>query len=171
MPRVLLTAYGPYDDWETNVSWLVLQEVMREPPMNLDLLTRLYPVEFDEVARRLSEDLADEVDVAIHLGQAPGKGRIELETIGLNLACERGQRAEEAWPLVEGGPAAYQSALPLAKWARMLRSEGIPAEVSHHAGAFVCNAAHYFSPSLYSRTGLCERRQLFSICRSTHRRF
>ena len=123
MPRILLTAYGPYDDWETNVSWLVLQEVLRHLPKDADVVTRLYPVDFAEMPARLEQDLNDEIDVAIHLGQAPGNGRIELEAIGLNCGLDRGQRAEAAWPLVPGAPAAYHSELPLAAWAQQLRGE------------------------------------------------
>jgi len=145
MPRVLLTAYGPYDQWDVNASWLVLQEITRDLPDGIDLQTRLYPVDFGEVAKRLASDLTADTDVAIHLGQAPGLGRIELESVGLNLAQERDERPEEAWPLAEGGPEAYFSTLPLADWAQRLRSDGIPAEVSHHAGTYLCNAALYLS--------------------------
>lgn len=154
MPRVLLTAYGPYDDWPSNASWLVLQEVTRGLPPELDVVTRLYPVDFGEVATRLEQDLTAEVDVALHLGQAPGCGRIELESLAINCGRERHQRGEDAWPLVPGGPAAYQSSLPLAKWAHMLRNEGIPAEVSHHAGTYLCNAVMYLSHHLAMEKGL-----------------
>ena len=145
MPRVLLTAFGPYDDWESNASWLVLQELTRDLSEQADVVTRLYPVDFADVAARLEKDLTTEIDVAIHLGQAPGNGRIDLEAIAINCAHGRDQRPEEAWPLVPGGPTAYQSSLPLAHWAKMLRAEGIPAEVSHHAGTYACNAIHYLS--------------------------
>jgi pyroglutamyl-peptidase len=154
MPRVLLTAYGPYDDWDSNVSWLVLQEVTRNLATGVDVITRLYPVDFAEVAARLEGDLTADIDVAIHLGQAPGNGQIDLEAVGINWARERGQRAEEAWPLVPSGPAAYQSQLPLGKWAQMLRSEGIPAEVSYHAGTYLCNAIHYLAHHYSTERGL-----------------
>ena len=145
MPRVLLTAFGPYDDWETNVSWLVLQQVMRDLPSTVEMVTRLYPVDFAEVATRLEHDLTKDIDVAIHLGQAPGAGRIDLEAVGINWARERHQRGEDARPLVPDGPAAYRSDLPLGKWAQMMRAQGIPAEVSHHAGTYLCNAIHYIT--------------------------
>ncbi len=117
-------------------------------------MTRLYPVDFAEVAARLEKDLTDNIDVAIHLGQSPGNGRIDLEAIGINWACERGQRAEEAWPLVPGGPAAYHSELPLSKWAQALRADGIPAEVSYHAGTYLCNAIHYLAHHYSAEQGL-----------------
>lgn len=154
MPRILLTAFGPYDDWESNASWLVLQELTRNLPEEAEVVTRLYPVNFAEIAARLEKDLTSEIDVAIHLGQAPGSGRIDLEAMAINCATERGQRSEEAWALVPDGPAAYQCSLPLGTWARMLRAEGIPAEVSHHAGTYLCNAIHYLSHHFASERGL-----------------
>lgn len=153
MLRVLLTAYGPYDDWQENASWLVMQEITRELPEGIDLQTRLYPVDFNEVATRLVNDLSADIDVAIHLGQAPGASRIELEAVGLNLALDRNERPESARPLVDGGPQAYFSRLPLDAWAQTLRTEGIPAEVSHHAGTYLCNAALYLSQHIAAEQG------------------
>lgn len=153
MPRVLLTAYAPYDDWPANASWIALQQLTRDLPDHLDVVTRLYPVDFTEMATRLELDLSSDIDVVLHLGQAPGAARIQLEAIGLNCARERTQRAEEAWPLVPGGPVAYCSTLPLAKWARMLRDQGIPAEVSHHAGVYLCNAVLYLTHHLAAERG------------------
>ncbi|QDU57463.1 pyroglutamyl-peptidase I [Aeoliella mucimassa] len=148
MPKVLLTAYAPYDDWSANASWMVLQEVTRDLPAEIELVTRLYPVDFAEMTNRLGQDLTSDIDIAIHLGQAPGNSRIDLESVAINCGKLRDQRPEEAWPLVEGGPVAYQSSLPLAEWARQMRSEGVPAEVSHHAGTYLCNAILYMSHHL-----------------------
>jgi pyroglutamyl-peptidase len=156
MPRVLLTALGPYDDWPTNASWLALQELTRELPSDcgLELTTRLYPVSFADVAARLEQDLTGDVDYALHIGQAPRASCVKFETVGINWACDRGKRPEDAWPLVPKGPMAYSSGLPLARWAQLLRGDGIPAEVSHHAGTYVCNATLYLSLHLVTQRKL-----------------
>jgi pyroglutamyl-peptidase len=153
MPRILVTAYGPYDEWTENSSWLVLQELTRALPATCPVTTRLYPVDFSTVKSRLTGDLREGFDVVIHLGQAPGRATIALEAIGLNLAVERGRPAEEALPLMEDGPAAYCSRLPLGEWASALRGAGIPVEVSHHAGTYLCNAALYLSHYFIERMG------------------
>lgn len=151
MRRVLLTAFGPYDDWRENASWLVLQAVMREFSHGLDLTTRLYPSDFDALRDQVRAGVAEgePFDASIHLGQAPGRSRVNLETMAVNRRRERGQRSEEAAPLEATGPAAYASRLPLADWTVRLRDEGVPAEVSAHAGDYLCNAtlywAHYFA--------------------------
>lgn len=154
MPRVLLTAFGPYDDWQVNASWLVLQELTRELPPDSGVVTRLYPVEFSQLADRLASDITKEIDLVLHLGQAPRRGHVALEAIGLNVACERKTRPEEASVLVEGGPVAYRSELPLGRWASGLRRAGIPADVSYHAGTYLCNAALYLTQHLAAQRGL-----------------
>jgi pyroglutamyl-peptidase len=77
------------------------------------------------------------------MGQAPGAAAIRLEKIALNVACEPEMRGD--LPLCHDGPLAYQSSLPLHAWAEAIRAAGIPAEVSYHAGTYLCNAALYFT--------------------------
>ncbi len=49
---------------------------------------------------------------------------------------------------------AYRSPLPLAAWAVRLRKAQIPAEISYHAGTYLCNATMYFSCYVAERLGL-----------------
>ncbi len=148
-----MTAFEPYEDWQENASWLTLVEMTRNLPTTPQVTTRRYPVCFDEVKRRLQDDLKANYDYAIHLGQAPGQGRIELEKIGLNVSGREGH-AETFVPLMEDGPVAFQSSLPLGMWAARIRETGIPAEVSYHAGTFLCNATLYLSQYFASLHGL-----------------
>jgi pyroglutamyl-peptidase len=145
MRRVLLTAFEPYDRWKENASWLALMEVTRQPIAGIKLITRRYPVDFEAVQQRLEEDLAQQPEVALHLGQAPGLGRIHLEAIGLNVGGHSSQMPDTFQPLVPEGPVAYRSQLPLADWAASLRAQGIPCQVSYHAGTYLCNALLYLS--------------------------
>ena len=145
MPRVLLTAFGPYGEWSENASWLALQALMRDAPHGVDLTTRRYPVDFQGLRERMAADLVSRYDVAIHLGQAPGSGVVRLESVGINQAREVQEEGTEVRELEPGGPAAYRSTLPLDAWARMLCDEGIPAKVSSHAGDYLCNASLYWS--------------------------
>lgn len=154
MSRVLITAYGPYDDWPENASWLTLQALTRDIPEQIDLTTRLLRVDFDEVRGRLESELTGELyDTILHLGQAPGSGCISLEAFALNVGRERGVARDEATPLMADGPTAYRSSLPLEQWAKSLRAEGVPAHVSFHAGDYLCNAAMYYSHYYAEATG------------------
>jgi pyroglutamyl-peptidase len=145
MKRVLITAFGPYDGWRENSSWLALVELTRDIPGELAITTRRYPVDFGAVKRLLSQDLRAEYDVALHLGQAPGASHIRLEAIGLNVGGASSELPEQFQPLSPEGPLAYRSSLPLGRWAARLRAADIPAQVSYHAGTYLCNATLYWS--------------------------
>src|SRR5258707_10929703 len=100
MSRVLLTAFEPYDRWKANASWLALVEVTRHLPERPHITTRLYPVDFSEMKQRLANDLSEKFDFALHLGQAPGSSRIQLEAIGLNIGGSSSQSPDQYRPLV-----------------------------------------------------------------------
>lgn len=102
------------------------------------VVTRRYPVDLQAASDRLRKDLLDHYDFALHLGQSPGSPLIKLESTGLNLRTDGN-------PLIEGAPAAYHTPLPLGGLCTKLRDDGIPAEVSHHAGTYLCNAVLYLS--------------------------
>jgi pyroglutamyl-peptidase len=145
MPSILITAFEPYDRWPENSSWLALVELTRELPPGLKVVTRRYPVDFELARSRLFDDLAADYDFALHLGQAPGIGRIHLEMIGVNVGGHSSLLADQFQPLVPEGPAAYHSTLPLADWAGQIRQLGIPCQVSYHAGTYLCNALLYLT--------------------------
>lgn len=138
MTRALLTAFEPYDRWADNASWLALVELTRWYEGPLDVITRRYPVDLAAMSGKLRGDLSEGFDVVIHLGQAPGATGIRLESVGLNLRSDGS-------PIVPEAAEAYRTSLPLAGGVRRLRDAGIPSEVSHHAGTYLCNAALYLS--------------------------
>jgi len=148
MPTVLLTAFEPYDRWPENASWLALVELTRGLPEGPKVVTRRYPADFEIVCGRLFDDLAAGYDYALHLGQAPGIGRIHLEAIGVNVGGHSSQTPDQFQPLVPGGPAAYQSSLPLVDWAAKIRELGVPCQISYHAGTYLCNALLYLTHHL-----------------------
>lgn len=154
MLRLFITAFEPYGGWESNSSWLTLVEFTKTLQNDADITTRLYPVDFDEVKKRLERDLRADYHVALHLGQAPGASCVQLEAIGLNVGGRSDQAAEEFEQLTEDGPVAYRSGLPLAEWSGLLRSSGVPAKVSYHAGAYLCNATLYLTHYLAEKLAL-----------------
>jgi len=156
MASILITAFEPYEQWAENSSWLALVNFTRNLRPGQQITTRLYPVNFAEVRRRLQTDLAANYDYVLHLGQAPGVATIRLEAIGVNVGGRVDEPPEHYRKLVEDGPVAYHSGLPLADWAGELRKAGVPAAVSFHAGTLLCNATlymtHYFAEKLGLRT-------------------
>ncbi len=146
MPRrILITAFAPFGNWPENASALCLGELLPLLSADYDVTTRIYPVEFVAARPLLESDLLQNFDLAIHLGQAQSTARIRLEAIGLNVGSVPGRSESDVFGLVANGPAAYQSALPLSLWAERLRTHGIPAYVSYHAGTYLCNATLYWA--------------------------
>jgi pyroglutamyl-peptidase len=157
MARVLITAFAPYDEWRENASWLALVRLTSELPDHPQVTTRRYPVDFDAMRQMVARDLETPYDVVLHLGQAPGSAALHLETFGLNIAGLSGERPDDFRPLSFDGPPAYRSELPLADWSRRLRAAGVPAQVSYHAGTYLCNATLYWSHHIIQQRGLATR--------------
>ena len=150
MTRILLTAFEPYDQWRENSSWLALVELTRWFESRAHVVTRRYPVHLQAASDRLRKDLLDQYDLAIHLGQSPGSPVLKLESTGLN-------RRTDGTPLIEGAPAAYVTPLPLDRLRDSLLAQHIPAEVSHHAGTYLCNAILYLSQHISAQLDLPTR--------------
>jgi pyroglutamyl-peptidase len=144
MPKLLLTAYEPFGAWKTNASQLCLQRLLPLLDPAWQVETRIYPVVFETARPLLEADLLQRFDFTLHLGQTQHTGRIRLEAVGLNVGAVPGKPEGDTFPLIPGGLAAYHCPLPLAEWAAQLRSVGVPAYVSFHAGTYLCNAALYW---------------------------
>jgi pyroglutamyl-peptidase len=148
--RVLITAFEPYDRWPENSSWLALVDLTRWYVGTVDITSRRYPVDLTRMSENLRKDLQANYDIAIHLGQAPGSTLIKLEAVGLNVRSDGS-------PLIRDAVEAYRSPLALDPCYRSLIDAGIPCEISHHAGTYLCNAALYLSQHYTHSFGLNTR--------------
>jgi pyroglutamyl-peptidase len=86
-------------------------------------------------------------DIALALGQAEGRCDFSVERVAINVQDARipdnaGAQPIDA-PVIDGGPAAYFSTLPIKSLVVGLKAAGFPASVSHTAGTFVCNQVFY----------------------------
>ena len=143
--RVLLTAFEPYDTWEQNSSWEALVTFLHKRGIPAGVTTRRYPVDLGQMQSRLEKDLALGFDAVLHLGQAPGISRVQMEAVALNVAGMTEAVGDFFGPLVHSGPVAYRTNFPLDQWNLELRSSGIPCSVSFHAGTYLCNAAMFLT--------------------------
>jgi len=148
-----LTAFEPYDRWDENSSWLALADLTHWYDGNAELVTRRYPVDLTRMSEMLRKDLQANFDFAIHLGQSPGSTLIRLEAVGLNLRSDGS-------PLVDAAPEAYRCPLTLGPCRDALIEAGIPADISHHAGTYLCNAELYLSQH-YARSFGLKTKSLF----------
>ena len=150
MTRVLITAFEPYDRWPENSSWLALVDLTRWYDGTADITSRRYPVDLMRMSETLRKDLQANYDIAIHLGQSPGSTLIKLEAVGLNVRSDGS-------PLIRDAAEAYRSPLALEQCNGSLIDAGIPCEISHHAGTYLCNAALYLSQHYAHSFGLNTR--------------
>ena len=143
--RVLLTAFEPYDSWDLNSSWEALVTFLHHRGLPPGVITRRYPVDLTQLQTRLEKDLASGFDAVLHLGQAPGISRVQLEAIAVNVAGMTEATGDFFGALVPNAPVAYRTAFPLDQWNLELRTSGIPSSVSFHAGTYLCNAAMFLT--------------------------
>ena len=143
--RLLLTAFEPYDIWEQNSSWEALVTYLHHHGSVPGITTRRYPVDLEKLQARLEKDLSLGFDAVLHLGQAPGSSRVQMEAIALNVAGMTEAAGDFFGPLVDEGPVAYRTQFPLGDWNHHLRGLGIPSSVSFHAGTYLCNAVMYLT--------------------------
>ena len=65
----------------------------------------------------------------------------------------RGCAAVRGRGTVAGAPEAYRTQMPLDRWAHLLQQRSIPAQVSYHAGTYLCNAIMFLSHHWMAQAG------------------
>ena len=153
MPRkppstVLLTGFEPFGGETCNPSWEAVRALDGARIAGHRVVARCLAVEFGRSLKQLRAALRElKPALVICVGQAGGRAQLSLERIGINvddarIADNAGAQPVDT-PVVEDGPAAYFSRLPLKAMLLALREAGIPAEVSQTAGTYVCNHVLY----------------------------
>ncbi|MCR2813447.1 pyroglutamyl-peptidase I [Microbacterium sp. zg.Y1090] len=144
MSTVLLTGFEPFADAAVNPSAEAVHLAADRWEGPETLVTAVLPVTFDGAASRLRELIAEHSPgVVVAAGLAGGRRAIGIERVAVNLIDARIPDNDGAQPVdvpsVAGGPAAYFATVPVKAIVRAVASAGIPVEVSHTAGTFVCN--------------------------------
>lgn len=133
---VLVTAFTPFGDYSENMSMKVLELL----PDSVDKL--VVPTSYDGSFKELKKYIdAHSPSAIVLLGQAQ-RDRITVERVAINIADatlpdNNGVVLTDA-PLIEGGPAAYFSTLPIKKMIAAADSR-----ISDSAGTYVCNSLMY----------------------------
>ena len=148
MTTVLLTGFEPFDGQMTNPSWSAVQEVAANWAGDETIHLLELPVVFGTSGDALAQTLREvEPDVVICVGQAGGQSAVAIERVAINVDDARipdnggAQPVDE--PVVDAGPAAYFSTLPIKAALVEVTMRGIPAEISQSAGTFTCNHVFY----------------------------
>jgi pyroglutamyl-peptidase len=146
---VLVSGFEPFDGAPTNPSWDVAERLAgRSDDVGAGVVAVRLPVTFDGAWPALAAAVrVHRPRVVVALGLAGGSARVRLERVAINVVDARipdnaGAAPVDA-PVVDDGPVAYWSGLPLKGALAELRERGLPAEVSSTAGTYVCNATFY----------------------------
>jgi len=144
--RLLLTGFESFGGEIVNPSEAAVRVIESDPPLGVELMVRVLPVQFNSgVEHLLPVLLAEPFDAWLGLGEAGGRAQLSVERIGINVFVDAArpleQRVEQA--IVEGGPAGYFSRLPQARLAQQMRAAGAPTTVSNTAGTYYCNEILY----------------------------
>ncbi|SDH40852.1 pyroglutamyl-peptidase I [Microbacterium pygmaeum] len=148
MTRALLTGFEPFGTDAVNPSGLAVRRVAARWRGPGELITAVLPVTFADAPAALRSLLEEhQPDLVIATGLAGDRSAVTPERVAVNLVDARipdnADRRPIDEPVLRGGPAAYFSTLPVKAIARDIRTAGIPAELSHSAGSFVCNQVFY----------------------------
>ena len=147
-PTVLLTGFDAFGGAMLNPSWLAAQALHGRQIAGHRVVAARLPTVFDTSLPELHALLlAHRPALVLCVGLASGRKALSLERVAINLndaslADNHGAQPVDT-PVMPTGPAAYFSSLPIKAMLLALRRHGLPAELSHSAGTFVCNHVFY----------------------------
>jgi pyroglutamyl-peptidase len=149
MTRVLVTAFEPFGGETINPSQQAAQRLAEGPPVDgVELSTAFLPVVFGDAIEALKAAIAQhDPELVVCVGEAGGRFAVTPERVAVNVNDapfpDNAGQAPVDEPIVEGGPVAYLSRLPIADIVTALRRAGIPAAKSSTAENYVCNNVFY----------------------------
>jgi pyroglutamyl-peptidase len=145
---ILLTGFEPFNKESINPSWEAVRALQGWHEGDFVVHARQLPCVFGralKVVHQAVEELQPSIVIAV--GQAGGRVDISVERIAINIddapIPDNQHRQIVDQPIINGGPAAYFSTLPIKAIVHELRAAGLPASVSQTAGTFVCNHVFY----------------------------
>jgi pyroglutamyl-peptidase len=154
MTTVLLTGFEPFGAATSNPSGEIVKQISGD-----NIITAILPVAYTQSADRLLALIAEHnPDVVICLGQAEGRTAITPEKVAINLddarlADNEGVLRSDV-KILDKGPDAYFSTLPVKEMVEAIKAQGIPSSVSFSAGAFLCNHVFYVAQNKFAGTNV-----------------
>jgi len=145
--KALVTGFDPFGGDKVNPSSLAVGRLKKRIG-RLVVHTAELPTSYARSADVLRAAI-DTVrpDIVLCVGQAGGRTELCLERVAINVQDARirdndGKQPIDK-PVVEDGPAAHFTTLPIKACVAAMRKAGLPAAVSNTAGTFVCNHIFY----------------------------
>jgi len=143
--KILLTGFEPFGALALNPSELVVRALADRPGI---VASAVLPTVYGQAGDRLMALIERErPDLVLMTGVAAKRAEISLERVALNL--EDADKPDNAGVrrggsfIEPGAPLARATTLDLSPPLAALRARGMPAAISNHAGAFICNHVYY----------------------------
>lgn len=162
--NILVTAFDPFGGESVNPAQQAVER-LDDVIGGATLHKLIVPTVFGRAAELTVEEM-DKIhpDAVICVGQAGGRKSVTPERVAINImdasiADNAGYQPVDKL-IVEGGPAAYFSTLPIKNMVQAIRDAGLPGDVSNSAGTFVCNSLLY-SVLHYAAHNMPETRAVF----------
>lgn len=150
--HILITGFEPFGDIKINPSQVIVDSLAASAKTdpNTDLTAVVLPTEYDragaEIARLIREHTPD---IVLCLGVSARRQGLHLERVALNLddahLPDNAGDHRDGQPILDDAPPAYFSTLPLKDIHTALKERQVPATISNHAGAYVCNHVYYLA--------------------------
>lgn len=147
MKTCLLTGFEPFLDHPINPTEEIVKALDGQQIGEYKVIGKILPVTFAQAGQDIITYMKElQPDAVISLGLSAGRTKITPERIAIN--CKDGARDNEGqiWedaPIVDDGPAAYFSTLPIRAMIGSMEEVHIPASLSNTAGTYVCNNVMY----------------------------
>jgi pyroglutamyl-peptidase len=168
--KLLLTGFDRFAALEFNPAEIIVKELAERMKLSSEvaLVSEVLRTEFDSAGVRIQHLIEEfQPNVVICIGVAVDRKIISLERVALNLIDtslpDNAGRADSGKPIVNDAPVAYLSTLPLNKILQQLNWLDIPAEISNHAGTYVCNYVFYLARHTIEQLGIHARCGLIHI--------
>ena len=151
-PTILITGFEPFGGSTLNPSQVVVQAIDAGTICfeNAQVHTALLPVDtlcIEAVIDALWQQF--DPDIVLHLGESAKADRLTLERVALNLldfdSPDNAGRVIVDEPVDPSGPPARFVTLPIRALRDRLAEQGIEADLSLSAGAYLCNQTLYLS--------------------------
>ncbi len=147
MKTILLTGFEPFGGSHINPSIEACRALDRREYNGYRIKVVEIPLRFDEVRPSLVKAIKDTKPSAIICTGQSGSSTIRLERVAINVADARiayncGMKPMDE-PIIDDGPVAYFSSLPLRKMLGAIEEDKVPVKISNSAGTFGCNHIFY----------------------------
>jgi pyroglutamyl-peptidase len=152
---VLVTGFGPFGKEMVNPSGQIAELLDGTFIGGTQVFGTVLPVATERVGDLLAKAI-DRVnpDLTIVLGLAPGRNAPALERVAINIRDFPIEDLDGQKPIdrsvVESGPDAYMTGLPIKAILTAWQEAGVPGYVSNTAGTYVCNQTFYLARHLSS---------------------